>query len=319
MLGAKRPIVCLMGPTACGKTDTAAFFFDQGRFELISVDAAQVYRGMDIGTAKPDRDFLKHYPHHLIDFRDPQDTYSAAEFCSDATALISQIHARGNIPLLVGGTLFYFTALMQGLSVLPESDAEMRRELQNELSARGNLRLHEELARIDPELASRIHANDPQRLIRALEIYRLTGVVPSRLMARNPQSQLLCDTLKIVLFNSDRSVLHRQISERYMRMVNDGLFEEVASILTTAPSLANSAAMRTVGYRQSLDFIEGRCSKSESVKKGIAATRQLAKRQLTWLRQQSGNVWIDTTQKDCALTAWTLSEHWLTLKLKRSL
>lgn len=280
-----------MGPTASGKTDVAAFLTQRFDFELISVDAAQVYRGMDIGTAKPDQRFLERFPHHLIDIRNPVQGFSAAEFVAEGDRLIADIRTRGRIPLLVGGTMFYFNALERGLSPLPAADAGVRKVLEQEMIERGVRSLHGELALIDPETAGRIEAGDSQRVQRALEIYRLTGSTQSSLISKPRRAGV--KALKLTLFDADRTLLHERIARRFRQMVNQGLVAEVESLLTNYPTLATLPAGRTVGYRQVLACLAGQTDEAAMVEAGIAATRQLAKRQLTWLRQQSGVVWFE--------------------------
>ena len=284
------PILVLMGSTASGKTDLAAALARRFPLELISVDAAQVYRGMDIGTAKPSREFLARYPHHLIDIRDPADTYSAAEFVADAGRLIQDIRQRGRIPLLVGGAMFYFHVLEYGLSPLPAADLSVRDALSREMVERGVEALHGMLKSLDPATAARIDAHDTQRVQRALEIHRLTGRPPSESMgdARGRSGA----TAKFALFCPDRVILHRRIRDRFGAMLDEGLVEEVAAIASSLEDPDSVPAMRTVGYRQVLEMLQGKTGTAEMTERAVAATRQLAKRQLTWLRQQRGLVWV---------------------------
>ncbi len=296
---AERPaVIFLMGATASGKTDTAARIYDQFKCELISVDAAQVYRGMDIGTAKPDKNFLDAYPHHLIDVRNIDERYSAAEFCKDAGVLINDIHQRGNTPLLVGGSMFYFSALENGLSNLPSADSDTRILIENEIREKGLAALHQQLAAIDPDSARRISPSDSQRIQRAIELYRLTNVPPSQLTTHSRRSahlgRLENPVVKITLFTADRKFLHRKIEQRYLRMLDQGLIDEVKALIHDLEDPASLTAMRTVGYRQVLDYLFDKVSHQQMVDNGIAATRQLAKRQLTWLRNQSNLVWFDS-------------------------
>ena len=288
-----RPVVFLMGPTACGKTDLAAALFDAYEAELVSVDAAQVYRGMDIGTAKPGRGFLRRYPHHLIDIRDPEDAYCAARFREDALGLIDQIHAAGKLPILVGGTLFYFAALENGLSELPAADPDARRQIADEIARRGLPAMHGELRRIDAKLAAAILPSDAQRIQRALEIHRLSGRPPSEVMAQSAPRPIPFPLIKLGLFTSDRHGLHGRIESRFRGMLKQGLVDEVKTIVAAIDNPARQPALRTVGYRQVLGFLRGEFSQDEMTDRGIAATRQLAKRQLTWLRRQRNLVWID--------------------------
>lgn len=303
-----RPVIFLMGPTACGKTALAAAMLaalaDAHEFELVSVDAAQVYRGMDIGTAKPTREFLSEYPHHLIDIRDPSAVYSAAEFRHDALALINEIHARRKLPILVGGTMFYFAALENGLSELPAANHALRARIDAEMEKQGAAAMHAQLLRVDPKIAATILPSDRQRIQRALEIYELSGRPPSEVMARSQNNRLPFQVIKLGLFTAERAVLHERIAARFRQMLAQGLVEETraiakavtAKLATDIPNPSNlgkQPSMRTVGYRQVLGFLRGEFSHQEMTMRAIAATRQLAKRQLTWMRQQRNLVWID--------------------------
>lgn len=285
------PVVFLMGPTATGKTDLAASLSEEFPLELISVDAAQVYKGMDIGTAKPARSFLKRYPHHLIDIRNPNQTYSAADFVSDARKLIDDIRSRGRIPVLVGGTMFYFRALETGLSRLPSANPEIRQEISRELNIVGISALYGQLQKIDPNLAGRINPNDSQRVQRAIEIHRVSGKVPSELMMRG--KGLGHKPLKLLLFSADRILLHNRIAQRFHTMLEQGLIEEISQLMKGLNNPRALPSMRTVGYRQVLEYLNNEVSYKQMVDNSTAATRQLAKRQLTWLRQQSGVVWFE--------------------------
>ena len=290
------PVIFLMGPTATGKTDLAAALSADFPVELISVDAAQVYRGMDIGTAKPAKEFLSKYPHHLIDIRDPESVYSAAEFCSDARQLIEQVRGRERIPLFVGGTMFYFRALEYGLSELPAADQSIRDALTTEIEESGVGVLYQRLRRIDPELAARIDRNDSQRVQRALEIFHASGRVPSNLMLAS--KGLPDDPIKLAIFSADRGALHTRIAMRFKAMLEHGLVEEVTRLYARPELTRTSPSMRIVGYRQVIDFLENDITFSQLAERGVAATRQLAKRQLTWMRQQSGLVWFEAGQID---------------------
>ncbi|MDD9858289.1 MAG: tRNA (adenosine(37)-N6)-dimethylallyltransferase MiaA [Gammaproteobacteria bacterium] len=292
-----RPVIFLMGPTASGKTDLAAALFDRHDAELVSVDAAQVYRGMDIGTAKPARDLLRRYPHHLIDIRAPHETWSAAEFRDHALTLIGHIHARGKLPILVGGSMFYFSALENGLSELPAADPGARARISREMEQRGPAAMHKRLQRIDAALAAAIRPSDPQRIQRALEIHRLTGCAPSEVMRRSAARRFPFPLIKLGLFTADRRVLHARIETRFRRMLARGLVGEVEAIAATLGDAGRQPSMRTVGYRQVLGFLRNELTYDEMTAKGVAATRQLAKRQLTWLRQQSNLVWVDASAR----------------------
>jgi tRNA dimethylallyltransferase len=287
------PAIFLMGPTASGKTALAVSLVERFPLEIISVDSALVYRGMDIGTAKPDASTLARAPHHLLDIRDPTEAYSAAAFCEDARRLMADIVARGRVPLLVGGTMLYFRALLQGLDDLPRADAALRKELEAEAAARGWPALHADLARIDPATAARLAPNDSQRIGRALEIFRLTGTPMSALLER-AQSVLPYRLLQLALIPSDRAVLHQRIAARFDAMLAAGLVDEVACLRRTYALAPDLPAMRAVGYRQAWAYLDGDIDAEALREQGIAATRQLAKRQLTWLRS-----WPDAVVLDC--------------------
>lgn len=294
-----RPVIFLMGPTACGKTELATLF-DEYQAELVSVDAAQVYRGMDIGTAKPARGFLRQYPHHLIDICDPDEAYCAARFREDALGLIGQIHAAGKLPILVGGSMFYFAALENGLSQLPAADLAVRRRIAAEIERRGLPAMHRELRRIDPKLAAAILPSDAQRVQRALEIHQLSGRPPSEVMAQSAPQPIPFPLVKLGLFTSDRGALHGRIAARFRRMLERGLVDEVKTLAAGLPDPHRQPSLRTVGYRQVLGFLRGEFSHDQMIDKGIAATRQLAKRQLTWLRRQRNLIWIDGADPSAA-------------------
>ena len=287
------PAVFLMGPTASGKTALAVSLVERFPLEIISVDSALVYRGMDIGTAKPDAATLARAPHHLLDIRDPTETYSAAAFCDDARRLMADIVARGKVPLLVGGTMLYFRALLQGLDDLPRADAALRKKLEVEAAARGWPALHAELATVDPVTAARLAPNDSQRVGRALEIFRLTGKPMSALLER-VQSALPYRVLQLALIPSERAVLHQRIAARFDAMLAEGLIDEVKLLRQTYALNPDLPAMRAVGYRQAWAYLDGEIDLKELREQGIAATRQLAKRQLTWLRS-----WPDAVELDC--------------------
>jgi len=282
-----------MGPTASGKTALAVSLVERFPLEIISVDSALVYRGMDIGTAKPDAATLARAPHQLLDIRDPTEAYSAAAFCDDARRLMADIVARGRVPLLVGGTMLYFRALLQGLDDLPRADAALRKKLEAEAGARGWPALHAELAEIDPVTAARLAPNDSQRIGRALEIFLLTGTPMSALLDR-AQSELPYRVLQLALIPSDRAVLHQRIAARFDAMRVDGLIDEVETLRRTYALTPDLPAMRAVGYRQAWAYLDGEIDLGELREQGIAATRQLAKRQLTWLRS-----WPDAVALDC--------------------
>jgi tRNA dimethylallyltransferase len=306
------PAIFLMGPTASGKTALAVGLVERFPLEIISVDSALVYRGMDIGTAKPDAATLARAPHHLLDIRDPTEAYSAAAFCDDARWLMADIVARGKVPLLVGGTMLYFRALLRGLDDLPRADAALRKELEAEALARGWPALHSDLAAVDPVTAARLAPNDSQRIGRALEIFRLAGTPMSALLDR-AQSELPYRVLQLALIPSDRAVLHQRIADRFDAMLADGLLDEVETLRRTYALTPDLPAMRAVGYRQAWAYLEGETSLSELREQGIAATRQLAKRQLTWLRSWPDAVALDCLAEDVEAQATTLVERNLQL------
>ncbi|MDD4928012.1 MAG: tRNA (adenosine(37)-N6)-dimethylallyltransferase MiaA [Gallionella sp.] len=287
------PAIFLMGPTASGKTGVAVELAQTLPVEIISVDSALVYRDMNIGTAKPDAKMLRIAPHHLIDIIDPTDAYSAALFRRDALALMANITARGKIPLLVGGTMLYFKALKGGLSPLPVADAAVRAELDATIAQHGTAYLHAQLAAVDKETAARLSPNDTQRIQRAMEIYRLTGKPMSELLRYQEEVELPYDITSIALIPSDRSVLHRRIEARFKQMLDAGLLDELRSLRQKYDLHPEQPSMRCVGYRQAWQYLEGEISEAQLLETGIIATRQLAKRQLTWLRSMPENVEID--------------------------
>ncbi len=290
------PAIFLMGPTASGKTGVAVELAQRLPVELVSVDSALVFRDMDIGTAKPDAATLARAPHHLIDIVSPTEAYSAAAFRHDALRLMADITARGKIPLLVGGTMLYFKALREGLSELPQSDAAVRAELDAEIAAHGIEALHRKLAEVDPETAARLAPGDTQRVQRAMEIYRISGQPMSTLLKQQTQHELPYNILPIALVPSDRSALHQRIAVRFQLMLKDGLVDELRMLREKYPLHRDMTSMRCVGYRQAWEFLEGEIAEAELLEKGIAATRQLAKRQLTWLRSMPDNVELDCLQ-----------------------
>lgn len=280
--------ISIMGPTASGKTALALALARHLPVEIVNVDAAQVYRGLDIGTAKPTAEEQGGVPHHLIDIRDPAQSYSAAEFRADALQALDEIRARGRIPLLVGGTMFYFRALEFGLSALPTADPGVRARLFAEAQTLGLSSLHARLAALDPSAAARIHRNDPQRVVRALEIIELTGRTPSTLTDQAPPEPAPYHFLKIALAVDDRRALHERIALRFSKMLESGLVDEVARLRERADLGPHLPSIRTVGYRQIWEYLSGLYGYSEMANLAIAATRQLAKRQLTWLRRYPG-------------------------------
>jgi len=283
-----------MGPTAAGKTGVALALAGRFKVDLISVDSAQVYRGLDIGSAKPDAATLAEYPHALIDVREPEQTYSAADFAHDARLAIAAAHRAGHLPVLVGGTVLYFRALLYGLDELPPADPALRADLAAEARRRGWAALHAELARHDPAAAAAIAPADRQRIQRALEIVRLTGKGPGE-RHRHRRVPLLA-TLRLVVAPSDRHILHRNIENRFDSMLSAGLIEEVANLRRRPDLTADHPSMKSVGYRQLWRFLDGDCDLDTARRRSVAATRQLAKRQLTALRQTAGSLWHDATR-----------------------
>jgi len=285
--------IFLMGPTASGKTGVAVELAQSLPVELISVDSALVYRGMNIGTAKPDALTLAIAPHHLIDIRDPSEVYSAAAFRQDALRLMGEITARGKIPLLVGGTMLYFRALQHGLSVLPVADSLVRAKLDALVAEHGIVRLHQQLAEVDAETAARLSPNDTQRVQRAMEIYCLTGSPMSELLKEKINADLPYQVFSFALVPNDRKVLHQRISTRFKKMMDQGLIEEVRALQQRYDLHPDLPSMRCVGYRQAWKFINNEINETQLFETGLAATRQLAKRQLTWLRSTPDVIEID--------------------------
>jgi tRNA dimethylallyltransferase len=278
------PAILLMGPTASGKTAAALWLAERFPVELVSVDSALVYRDMDIGTAKPDRDTLARFPHALIDVISPEERYSAARFRDEALAVMAEITARGRVPLLVGGTMLYFKALLDGLSDLPQADPAVRAAIDAEAAARGWPALHAELARDDPETAARLKPNDAQRIQRALEILRLAGRPMSALLAdAGVQRTHDYDYLALGLLPAERAVLHERIARRFDEMLAAGLEDEVSMLRRRYRLSPDLPSMRCVGYRQVWEAQDGIAPRAEMRDRGIYATRQLAKRQITWL------------------------------------
>ena len=293
------PAIFLMGPTASGKTGAAVDLISKLPVEIISVDSALVYRDMHIGTAKPDAETLTKAPHHLIDIIEPTNAYSAANFRSDALRLMADITARGKIPLLVGGTMLYFKALQGGLSGLPEANQEVRARLDARAALIGWPAMHEKLALIDPETALRLMPNDAQRIQRALEVFEMTGESMSALFKKQSTGILPYHLLKIALIPSDRKVLHARIEARFEQMLQADFVDEVKALITKYPTLTpESTSMRCVGYRQALEHLAGDYAAAELRDRGIFATRQLAKRQLTWLRGMNDTIEIDCLDSD---------------------
>ncbi|QBQ53601.1 tRNA (adenosine(37)-N6)-dimethylallyltransferase MiaA [Nitrosococcus wardiae] len=298
------PALLLMGPTASGKTELALALAERLPCEIISVDSAQVYRGMDIGTAKPNLMVRRCYPHHLIDILDPAEAYSAGRFRADALPLMQAISQRGRIPLLVGGTMLYFHALRYGISPLPPADPEVRAAIDREAMVKGWGALHRRLAEIDPIAARRIHCHDPQRIQRALEVFQLTGRPLSELIADTQEAEFPYRTIKLILAPRERASLHTRIEQRFYAMLEAGFLEEVKGLFKRPDLRIELSSIRAVGYRQAWLYLQGRLSFPAMVEQAITATRQMAKRQLTWLRREEEAIHIDPDGKDYMEKAW---------------
>jgi tRNA dimethylallyltransferase len=283
----------LTGPTGSGKSEWALQLAGELPVEIISVDSAQVYRGMDIGTAKPSPAVRERVPHHLIDIRDPSERYSAGEFARDARGLIGAIHARGRLPLLVGGTQLYLRALLRGMAELPAASAEVRLQIETQAATKGWAALHAELAQVDPRAAAKIHPNDPQRIQRALEVYRLSGRSISEWQAQTTMPSDAVRWLQFALVPGDREGLARTLAARFESMLRSGLLTEVQALRQRGDLHAELPSIRSVGYRQLWAHCAGDLGLAEAVEQAVAATRQLAKRQLTWLRSESAYQVLD--------------------------
>jgi len=301
----RRPLaVAVMGPTASGKTAFAVDWAEALDAEVVSVDSALVYRRMDIGSAKPDAETLRRAPHRLIDLREPHEPWSAADFARDALAAMQDLAARGRVPLLVGGTGLYFKALLEGLADMPESDPATRAALHAELADRGLLALHCELSLVDPLAATRIRQGDTQRTLRALEVFRISGRPISAWQAESgARSRFPFRVLKVVLAPDDRQRLHARIATRFARMLADGFLDEVRALREDPRLHPDLPAMRAVGYRQAWAHLDGATTEAGFIEQGVAATRHLAKRQLTWLRGQHDALWFDPERERVRLDA----------------
>ncbi|MCG3144097.1 MAG: tRNA dimethylallyltransferase [Gammaproteobacteria bacterium] len=312
------PVIFLMGPTCSGKTAAAVELVQRLPLEIVSVDSAMVYRGMDIGTAKPTPEVLARAPHHLIDIREPSANYSAGEFRADALAAIEAIRRAGRVPLLVGGTGLYFRALERGLSPLPPADAATRAALGAEAARLGWAAMHARLAAVDPQAAARIHPNDPQRIQRALEVHALTGRSMSDWWAAH-RTELPYALWKFVLCPTDREDLRRRVEARFHQMLSEGFLDEVRRLRDRGDLHADLPALRVVGYRQAWAHLHGRCDRASMIRAAVAATRQLAKRQLTWLRAEPGARWLDAGRPEQADELVRSVEHILHrhVKIKR--
>ncbi len=304
----KPKVIFVMGPTASGKTDLAMRLCDRLPCELISVDSAMIYRGMDIGTAKPTQDELVAYPHRLVDMLDPTEAYSAAQFRTDALAQITAIQQGGRIPVLVGGTMLYFNALQQGLAQLPEADPELRTRIEAEAAEKGWPAIHARLAELDPEGAQRLKPTDAQRLQRALEVVQLTGKPISQHWREQADADLPFDIIPIALAPTQRSLLHERIELRFDLMLKAGFEEEVRALWDRGDLHANMPSIRCVGYRQMWSWFSDEYDRDTMRHKGIVATRQLAKRQLTWLRGWQGVHWLETGASNLVSDALKLSD-----------
>jgi tRNA dimethylallyltransferase len=296
------PVIAVVGPTASGKTGLSIALAKEFGGEIISMDSALVYRGMDIGTAKPDMAERAGVNHHLIDVINPTEAYSAARFRSDTLALVERIRARGKLPIITGGTMLYFKALREGLDDLPQADPELREELEADAQARGWPALHADLAKLDPATAQRLAQGDSQRIGRALEIIRITGKPMSDSLQKTPQP-LPFELRALSLEPGDRAVLHERIARRFDAMLAAGLIEELGALREVYTLHPNLPSMRCVGYRQAWDFLDGAISEAQMRETGIIATRQLAKRQLTWLRGMAGLTRIDCLRADLQAAA----------------
>ena len=296
-------LICIMGPTAAGKTDAAIALAEALDGELISVDSALVYRGLSIGAAQSS------YPHHLVDIREPCDIYNAADFVSDANQVINGVRSRGRRPILVGGTMLYFKALLEGLDDMPGTDLAVRAEIEAEAGEKGWPELHAELERIDPETATQLHPNHSQRISRALEVYRQSGVPMSEW--RKGAKAGGYDALCLALAPADRAVLHARIAERLDVMMSEGFLDEVAALRARGDLHTDLPSIRAVGYRQLWSYLDGEVSLDEALDRALAATRQLAKRQLNWLRGWSDLHWIDSLQKNANQTLYDSIQNYL--------
>ena len=294
----KPKIITLMGPTASGKTAIAMNLYERYPIDIISVDSALIYRGMDIGTAKPTKEEQQKYPHQLIDICDPSESYSAANFRQDAITEIEKILKKGRIPLLVGGTMLYFKALIEGLSPLPAANSEIRQQIEEKADRLGWQAIHEELKKVDPVSANRIHPNDPQRLNRALEVYLISGKSLTELTQDSGEA-LPYEIMQFAIMPEDRTILHQRIEKRFLQMLEQGFEQEVKTLMQRSDLHLNLPSIRCVGYRQMWQYLNGDTSYDEMVFKSICATRQLAKRQITWLRGWKQSItWLNSDNID---------------------
>tara|TARA_B100000674_G_C37911182_1_gene948656 strand:+ start:769 stop:1704 length:936 start_codon:yes stop_codon:yes gene_type:complete len=292
------PVLFLMGATNTGKSEFAMKLCDYLPIELISVDSALIYRGMNIGTAKPTRDQLKKYPHRLIDICDPADSYSVKYFLEDALSAMDEISRAGKIPLLVGGTMLYFRALEKGLSKLPQINSKIRDMIKKDLFEKGIEFLYSQLKMVDPNISKRIHKNDTQRITRALEVFQQTGQPLSEFQKKSLKQKMPYRAIKFARMPENRESLYKSIDSRFEKMLSIGFEDEVKRLIDRGDLNAEMPSMRAVGYRQMWDYLHGDCSYGEMVKKGQAASRQLAKRQMTWLRSELNTNWLDNFNKN---------------------
>ncbi|MFW1678473.1 tRNA (adenosine(37)-N6)-dimethylallyltransferase MiaA [Pontibacter sp. JAM-7] len=302
------PVIFLMGPTASGKTDLAMDLTEQLPCDIVSVDSAMIYRGMDIGTAKPDRTILQQFPHRLIDIRDPVEAYSAGDFRQDALEEIASIHRQGRIPLLTGGTMLYFHALKNGLAELPEADPVIRERLLNMGKEQGWPALHARLAEVDPDSAARLNPNDSQRLQRALEVFEVTGRTLTELWREQERQIPAFPIVSLAVMPQERSVLHQRIALRFQQMLEQGFLSEVEALWQRGDLTPQMPSVRCVGYRQAWAYMAGESDYDTMVEKGVIATRQLAKRQVTWLRSWPDLHWMDSLSSDLLPKALKLIE-----------
>lgn len=293
-MGDKKPVVFIMGPTATGKTKLSIDLAKECNFEIINADSTLVYRGMDIGTAKPTKEEQQGIPHHLLDIREPSEPYSAGQFCEDALRLISEIHQRGKTPCLVGGTMLYFHYLQQGQLGMPASDPEIRAQIEIQGEEKGWLAMWNRLKALNPQRAAELHPNDRQRISRALELEEILQQNPSAIQQNQSRLDAQYRLNIICLEAQDREKLHQRIADRFHQMLDQGFIEEARTLFANPKNNPNLPAMRTVGYRQAKAYLDGECSLEEFTEKAIIATRQLAKRQHTWL-----NKWPDDCRLDC--------------------
>jgi tRNA dimethylallyltransferase len=292
--------VLLIGPTGSGKSDLAVELAEQLPCEIVSVDSAIVYRGMDIGTAKPSRDTRERIPHHLIDIREPTEGYSVGEFTLDVQRALQEIWSQDRLPLLVGGTMMYFHALTEGIAELPEADWAVRAAIDAKAAQEGWAAVHRELAEVDPQAAARIHINDPQRIQRALEVHRVTGQTISRLQQERVSAFADVNVIEFALVPLERSKLHTKIEVRFRAMLEAGFVDEVRRLYERGDLSPEHPSMRAVGYRQMWRYLTGQRALTEARDEAIAATRQLAKRQMTWLRRRANARWFDSMRPDVA-------------------